>query len=253
MPLKATDRLILVRIKVERAKKHLRDLETELLAWRGKYLSIVIQGGKVPSGFSQMSCDPTSRVPMLPANAIAAAGDVVHNLRSALDHLVYQLAVVGTPRTEPNRKVGFPIAKDLKTYEFVKVKKVQGMRPDAIKAIDALQPYKGGCNGDTLWRIHDLDNSNKHRTHFTVAHDYLLSADWMPGDYLVRTADAPTFPGVEGFDQDVQENMQREMEKTLREPQTAVQGDAMASIAQPVRWVEFVENLVADSLEPLLK
>lgn len=250
MPLKATDRLILVRIKVERAKKHLCDLETELLAWRGKYLSIVIQDGnaKVP-GFFQMSYDPTSRVPMLPANAIAAAGDVVHNLRSALDHLAYQLAVVGTPGTEPNRKVGFPIAKDLKTYECVKVKKVQGMRPDAIKAIDALQPYKGGCNGDALWRIHDLDNSNKHRTHFTVAHDYLLSADWMPGDYLVRTADAPTFPGIEGFDQDVQENMQREMEKTLREPQT-VRGNAMLPLLSQL--VEFVDNLVAD-FGPFLK
>jgi hypothetical protein len=241
MPLKASDRLILVRIKLERAKKHLCDLEAELRDWRGKYSAIVIRGEdpKVPLGLSQMSYDPFTRVPLLPANAIAAAGDVIHNLRSALDHLAYQLAMVGTPGIDPGREVGFPVAKDLASYEHVKVKKVQRMKPEVVKAIDALKPYKGG--NDALWRIHELDNIDKHRTHFTVAHDYLLAADWMPGEYLVRISGTPTFTG--SFDQDIQESIQSEMEKTLGESEI-VQGKAMLPLLTEL--VEFVNKLVTD-------
>jgi hypothetical protein len=41
------------------------------------------------------------------------------------------------------------------------------MRPDAIQAIKALKPYKGG--NDTLWKLHKLDNTDKHRLVLTVA------------------------------------------------------------------------------------
>src|ERR1700722_9918330 len=134
MALKAIDRLVLVRISVERAKKHLREMECEILSNRNEYLAIVISD-KLPLGFSQMTEDPATRVPRLPANVIAASGDVVHNLRSALDHLAYQLAVVGTPNVEPTRRIEFPIAKDAATYESTKAGKVEGMRPEAVKAI----------------------------------------------------------------------------------------------------------------------
>ncbi len=46
---------------------------------------------------------------MLPFDALAAAGDIVHNLRSALDHLAFQLVLAGghTPTTE----TAFPVWK----------------------------------------------------------------------------------------------------------------------------------------------
>jgi hypothetical protein len=252
MALKASDRLILVRVKIERAKKNLSDTEAEIRANRDKHSQVVIRDdhSKIRSGFSQMAdYPPIRKLPRLPASAIATAGDVVHNLRSALDHLAYQLAVVGTPSVEPSRRIEFPIAKDATTYESEKAKKVQGMRPEAIEAIDRLQPYKGGCNGDILWRLHELDNINKHRTHFTVAHDYLLFADWIPGDYCVRTASTPHFSGIEGFDDSVQEDMQLEVERALDEPETAQRNSLLPTLH---KMVGFVDDLVAKFL-PLLE
>ena len=252
MALKASDRLILVRIKIERAKKNLNDMEAEIRANRDKHSHVVIEDDhtKVSWGFSQMANDPPIRkLPRLPASAIATAGDVVHNLRSALDHLAHQLVVVGTPNAEPSRLIEFPIAKDATAYESKKAAKVEGMRPEAVKAIDALQPYKGGCRGDILWRIHDLDNHDKHRTHFTVAHDYLLFADWMPSEYLVRIASTPHFAGVESFDASVQEDMQLEVEKAVGEPEI-VQGNPLLPTLHEM--VEFVDTLVT-SFVPFLE
>ena len=125
------------------------------------------------------------------------------------------------------------------------------MRPEAVKAIDALQPYKGGCHGDILWRIHELDNINKHRTHFYVAHDYLLTADWMPSEYLVRTASIPHFAGVEGedFDVSVQEEMQLEVENALGDSEI-VQGNSLLPALR--QMVDFVDDLVSRLL-PLLE
>src|SRR5260370_21429469 len=177
MPLQAIARLILLRVKVERAKKHLIDLEGEIAAHRGKYLSVVIGPGS--KGFAQMSENPVA-LPVLPWSAVASAGDVVHNLRSALDHLAHQLVLVGTPGKEQTRRIEFPSARDLATYENTKGAKVVGMRQEAIEAIDALQPYKGGNDG--LWRIHELDNIDKHRGLFTVERDCIFTAEWMPDD-----------------------------------------------------------------------
>jgi hypothetical protein len=41
------------------------------------------------------------------------------------------------------------------------------MRDDAIKAIDALEPYGGG-KGEVLWHLHCLNNIDKHRMLLTV-------------------------------------------------------------------------------------
>jgi hypothetical protein len=40
------------------------------------------------------------------------------------------------------------------------------MRQEAIDAIDATKPYAGG--NDALWRIHKLNNVDKHRLLITV-------------------------------------------------------------------------------------
>jgi hypothetical protein len=120
MPLTADDRLVLIRVKIERAKKHLGDLEGELIAFRNERLNVVIAKNHPQTGQqTRVHVD----LPILPFNAIAAAADIVHNLRSALDHLAYQLAMVGSTGKEPTRFVEFPIAKDSTTYESSKAKK----------------------------------------------------------------------------------------------------------------------------------
>jgi len=72
--------------------------------------------------------------------------------------------------------------------------------------------------------------------------------DWMP-NYLVRNAGSPHFTGTEGFDPDVQEDMQLEVEEALGNPQVAQSDALLPSLRQ---LVNFVDDLIGKFL-PLLK
>lgn len=163
----AEERLALIRVKIERAKKHICDLQGE----RKGFLDTK------PYVFGAQRY-PQTRKPVyymvsvqdIPGRLGAIAGDVLHNLRSALDHLAYQLVFVGTGGRGPFKHVYFPIFECSKKYEAGKMGKVQGMRPDAIKAIDETKPYKGGT--DALWQLHRLDNIDKHRVIIIIGSEF---------------------------------------------------------------------------------
>jgi hypothetical protein len=95
-------------------------------------------------------------------------GDAVHNLRSALDHAICQLAVAnGNASACERRQTQFPIYAD-GTPDHLK--RLDGwIRPvcDAAKdVIRALQPYKRRPQDpytDPLWFLSELDNIDKHR------------------------------------------------------------------------------------------
>jgi hypothetical protein len=199
--LTADDRLILIRVKIERAKKHLRNLEAELSAYGTQRFSAVTSDRDPKTGV--VIRNPLRGWKKMPFDALAAAGDVIQNLRTALDYLAQQLVWAGSGE-EPTRFVQFPIAKDATAYEADKPKRVQGMCPKAIKAIDALKPYKGG--NDALWKIHELNNIDKHRTLFTYDHDCFLTAEWIddPMPFNLKASD-PDFSGA--FDGEVEKTM----------------------------------------------
>jgi hypothetical protein len=240
--LDADDRIILIRAKIERAKKHLRNLEAELVRF-----------GK--QEFHAVTTDKNSQIRqlgkyrMLPFDALPAAGDVIHNLRSALDHLAGQLVRVSSGK-EPSRGVEFPIAKDAATYEREKARKVEGMCPEVIKAIDALKPYKDG--NDALWRIHELDNIDKHRTLFTYANDCFLYADWMSeygsGPYNIKASD-PHFGGIGIFDDEVERIVEFELDEAVSKAKVATGDPLLPSLTQ---LIDYVYNLVL-SFKPFLE
>jgi hypothetical protein len=178
------------------------------------------------------------------------AGDIVHNLRSALDHLAYHLVAVGLecspfmPLTEREmRHIYFPIAETSEKYESEKPAKVKGMLLEAVEAIDRLKPYKGG--NPALWRIHELDNIDKHRTLFTLAPDFLFTGDWFEGAYLVKSQN-PLFAGVET---EVEKDIQLEIKEALNQPQVS---NANALLPALHELVDFVDNLVV-RFKPLLR
>jgi hypothetical protein len=250
--LSTNDRLTLIRVKIERARKQLRELEAELMICRGQRKNVIIAQFDPDTGEEVPNSERCMNLQVLTFNAIATAGDIIHNLRSALDHLAHQLVRIGSPGKEVSRRIEFPIAKDLATYESDKTGKIKGMRPEAKKAIDELKPYKGG--NDSLWRIHELDNFDKHRALFTVASDYLFTNDWTTY-YLFKTgpfghplkAGTPDFVGV--FDSEVEQDVQLEIEKAVGEMKVAESNALLPSLHQ---LVDFIDGLVA-SFIPLLK
>jgi len=132
-------------------------------------------------------------------------GDTVHNLRSALDHLVWQL-VLSEGRKRPGSRNFFPIYTDFDDFirEVRSRKKksrpgpLEGINPkgDAWTFIEDLQPYKRRELGmdpraHQLAVLNRLSNTDKHRT----LHVYMAFAgresvesmvEWNPAAVLLE-------------------------------------------------------------------
>jgi hypothetical protein len=94
-------------------------------------------------------------------------GEVVHNLRSALDHLVWELVIHNTGAPPRATKSGFPIFNteagyDAKNHAPVLV---QGVAADTAALIKSLNPFSTGEGAKSpLWLLQKLSNFDKHRT-----------------------------------------------------------------------------------------
>ncbi len=93
-------------------------------------------------------------------------GDVIHNLRSALDHLICALALLnGATNT---RSLYFPVGRNKAHFEHPRTqKKIKGLSQDAVEMIHALKPYKGG--NDLLWALHECSIIDKHNSLISIA------------------------------------------------------------------------------------
>jgi len=159
----ADERISLIQLKIERARERLRELGAAIKAFHDTK-PYVIETKRDPS--TRRLIYYLTRALPVPLTVSTIAGDMLQNLRSALDHLAYQLVLVGEGRPGPFTHVYFPIADDHKEHRERRPRQTKGMRADAIHAIDALKPYRGG--NDTLWRLHKLNNIDKHRLLITA-------------------------------------------------------------------------------------
>jgi hypothetical protein len=187
MPLSAEEILITIRMKIKRAEKHLAELEAAAEKYRDSYNHVAVGERRL------------RKLPIIHFEMLAVAGDVLHNLRSALDHLMYHLALVANPKASEAvlRKISFPIADSAHGYKSLRGK-VQGIiEPRALQFIDGLKPYKGG--NDWLWKLHETNNIDKHRRLITIGTDILCEGDGFDGYYLLR-AENPPFATVETFE-----------------------------------------------------
>ena len=194
MKMAAEDRIGLILVKIDRAREHLRDLEA--LSGGSDHRNAYDFGPTFdPLGNAIEDIGPLvvleSRIP-------AMAGDAIHNLRCALDHLVFQLIEAGveggTTRTAKPEDIGFPIFETEQDYTSNRMRKVHGARRQAIAAIDALRPYRGG--DDLLWRLHRLDINDKHQSIISIGHRQLLLGNQ---DFtLMRHEHDPQFTRVGG-------------------------------------------------------
>ena len=108
-----------------------------------------------------------TKVTAIPDSVPLIAGDILHNLRSALDYLACELVVANG--NKPTSQTGFPILENAPSTpdeEKTFARKVKGMGQGAINLIRSIKPYKGG--DDTLWRLHRLNIIDKHKLLFTV-------------------------------------------------------------------------------------
>ena len=150
--------------KLDRAEKHIRDLKKRLHILNREYSDSVIFKDDPHTG------DRTYKIvsiPPLDDEIALIAGDAIHNTRTALDHLAYRLVCVETGESGPFNDVYFPIGDTPEHYKARLGRIIERLRPDAIEAINAIQPYEGG-RGHDLWCLHRLDIIDKHRLPLAV-------------------------------------------------------------------------------------
>jgi hypothetical protein len=163
-----TDRLSGVRLKMGRARKHLEELHALIQEFmQGDPERTDSIGGAdlhIDNIKGKLTCD--ARIPDAPPvhKWGLVVGDVLHNLRSALDHLAWQLVLANGK--SPTSRTEFPIFKDDREFKDQARRKVGGMSKDARTAIESLQPYatrKDDPEGEPLWCVQELSIVDKHR------------------------------------------------------------------------------------------
>ena len=161
----AIDRIRGILLKTERANKHIADLDTGITAFLdSKPYTLGAKPHPVPQ--IEHTTLFVASVEPVPDCLAPIVGDAVHNLRSALDHLAWQL--VEASGGTPNRDTYFPICKTPQQYASAIGKgEIKRMRSGAEKILSSIQPYATG--DDTLRFIHELDRFDKHRLLITVA------------------------------------------------------------------------------------
>lgn len=101
----------------------------------------------------------------LPPEILCLCGDIIHNFRASLDHLIYYL-VKG-----PTDKTGFPICKTADSVAAsLECREKEGLRHEVVKIIKEAKPYRGGTDG--FWLLHQLDIRDKHKVLIAVGTAY---------------------------------------------------------------------------------
>ncbi len=162
----ARDHLFGIRLKLSRAQQQTEALKRDIDAFMtGNPYGVTAQFSSERRALSLIAqirkpCDPMWGVQI---------GEIAHNLRSALDHLVWELVIhnTGAPPVKPKQSQ-FPIYAVLEGpggYAENYGRWLAGVSDEARTLIQSAQPFATGEGTKSpLWRLHELSNFDKHRT-----------------------------------------------------------------------------------------
>lgn len=89
-------------------------------------------------------------------------GECIHNWRSALDHLVWQLTLLDGGR--PDGRTQFPITKTESQFNRQARKRIPGLSPAHRAVVEKAQPYKAAdASLHPLAVLADISNTDKHK------------------------------------------------------------------------------------------
>ncbi len=172
------DPIIGVRTKIQRANRHIEELDDAIQRFRKADLCEIAANRYPDLEGQQVHAIVVANDPLVPPEIAVVFGEVLFNLRSALDQLAFALCPTAglPPGTIGN--IYFPIADSPAKYVTAGAEVKRLAKPEAVKVLDRVQPYKGG-DGEILWVLEQLNNIDKHRLPLTVAFR-LDTMDWAP-------------------------------------------------------------------------
>ncbi len=154
------------RAKLDRAREQLNALSAEI----GTFLNGEPFASFVDIDDERREIAVGIEVRQKPSLAISVViGEILHDLRSALDHALWQLVI--HDGALPHDRTGFPIYRTLTGFDNERraTGRRQGMLVGlsvaSIAVVTAMQPFSTEEDADSpLWYLHELHNFDKHRT-----------------------------------------------------------------------------------------
>ena len=180
------------RLKIERARKHLSDLENLV----NDFVKEAV--GVYPNDCGEIGVSYSAE---LLTDIALTIGDAIHNARSALDILVCDVARIRGCKSIPTR-LSFPVCKTKSDLE-ARVNEIRGLIGDTVSDIlvNDLKGY-GECDGNALLcALYELDISDKHKLLIPVLSQAIitgldagnLTISFAKGQVL---ADEPVIPSL---------------------------------------------------------
>jgi len=161
------------RLKIRRAIKHLNTLDQSIQGFlKSEPYRIVVNTEEKPGWY-------VARAEVLRGpdpNWGVIIGELCHNLRSALDGIVWQLSLLTS--TNPYSRTQFPIFLRGDTVRLRRGSNqkiphfnhdgrilIQSVKPKHRTLIEGFQPYKRATGGfsSPLWLLQEINNADKHR------------------------------------------------------------------------------------------
>jgi len=144
-------------LRTERAGEHLADLEGRIRNF------IDTKKDKIPFQFDTDTCQISFSPLYIKGDILldiwpVLIGEIIYNLRSALDYLIFELAFLDSGSEQ--RDTQFPIEHTPEGFNRRRKPFLKGLSVKHIAGIEALQPYNG-----TTWThlLALLSNPDKHR------------------------------------------------------------------------------------------
>jgi hypothetical protein len=172
------------RERLKRADENIKQLNVEVAAFLSQWPSFKFFCGN--PGISDKQQEMLKKYREIALNRSVdprisvLAGEVIHHMRSAFDHVVWQLSSLEHRLGKSGTKIEFPVIDVAPTHTptcaipgvnvnklCLYCRKIHGVTSQTARArIEQLQPYLTmGVNAgrNPLWLIHDFDRKDKHR------------------------------------------------------------------------------------------
>jgi len=153
--------------KLDRAHHHVEDLTARITAFSARNPYRIVQDHN--ADLTEHYLHLRLREPFPAYEWGSILGDAVHNLRSALDHLIYGIGVRenGDPPPDFDRLM-FPI---LDPPKRLAMNRLDSLSQEVRTAVQREQPDPARLGDSMLWRVDQLDSADKHRVvGITVTH-----------------------------------------------------------------------------------